>query len=124
MAESKDDSARVVEGEVLPHLPTGALTREHLRRADVVSAFHIAFQMVGGIPRLALWADANPGEFYKLYARMLPSASSDEMNAVGAMRIIHALPPPAYDPMEPNPGVGEGSPENALLEALPNNGPR
>ena len=102
-SQEVNDNARVVEGEVLPHLPTGALRTEHLRRADVISAFHMAFQMIGGIPRLALWADGNPGEFYKLYARMLPSSASDEMNSIGAIRIMHALPPPNYNPLEPAP---------------------
>jgi hypothetical protein len=97
MGEQKT-AIEVIEGEVLPHLPTGELTRTALRRADVVSAFSAAFQMIGGIPRLALWADNNPTEFYKLYARMLPSAASDEMNALGEFKVIHSLPPPAYDP--------------------------
>ena len=92
------DNTKVIEGEVLPHLPTGRITTEALRRADVVNAFATAFQMIGGIPRLALWADENPTEFMKLYSRMLPSAASDEMNRVGEIRIIHALAPPGYDP--------------------------
>jgi hypothetical protein len=92
------DNKDVIEGEVIPHLPTGAVTRSFLRRADVVSAFNTAFQMIGGIPRLALWADENPSEFYKLYARLLPSAASDELNLVKEIRIVHSLAPPAYDP--------------------------
>lgn len=105
-----DENTRVVEGEVLPHMPTGSLKQDHLRRADVIGAFHMAFQMIGGVPRLALWADQQPGEFYKLYARLLPSSSSDEMNSVGAMRIIHALPPPGYDPRNPaEPDTSDGN---------------
>ena len=94
-----DDNDKVMEGEVLPYLPSGRLSQSSLRRAQVVEAFHTAFQMIGGVPRLALWADSNPGEFFKLYARMLPSAASDEMNLASAMRIEHALPPPNYSPL-------------------------
>lgn len=85
---------QVLPPEVIEAFPQGRLTRDSLRRSDVVSAFHLAFQMIGGVPRLALWADANPTEFYKLYGRLLPSAASDEMSAVGKLTIIHALPPP------------------------------
>jgi len=91
-------ASEVIEGEVLPHLPSGTLTRTSLRRADVVSAFNTAFQMIGGIPRLAIWADENPTEFYKLYSRLLPSAASDELNLVREIRIVHSLAPPNYDP--------------------------
>jgi hypothetical protein len=56
--------------------------------------------MIGGIPRLALWADHNPGDFYKLYSRLLPSAASDELNGVTQLEIVHALPPPKYNPAE------------------------
>ena len=95
------DNSKVIEGEVLPHLPSGTLTRTSLRRADVVSAFNTAFQMIGGIPRLAIWADENPTEFYKLYSRLLPSAASDELNLVREIRIVHSLAPPNYDPHRP-----------------------
>lgn len=92
------DQDKVIEGEVLPHLPQGKLSKHHLRRADVVNAFHTAFQMIGGIPRLALWADANPGEFYKIYGRLLPSQASAELGEDTEITIQHALPPPEYNP--------------------------
>lgn len=46
-------------------------------RKNVERAFHTAFELIGGVPRFALWADQNSTEFYKLYSRMLPQ----EMNA-------------------------------------------
>lgn len=90
----EEDLVEVMEVEVLPHLPSGRLTNRSLRRADVVTAFSAAFQMIGGVPRMALWADQNPGEFYKLYARLLPSQASDDLDSADGLRIIHALPPP------------------------------
>jgi len=48
-------------------------------RSEVVNSFHTAFEMIGGIPRLALWANENPGEFYKLFGKLLPSASIAEI---------------------------------------------
>jgi hypothetical protein len=34
-------------------------------------AFQLAFEAIGGMPRLALWADKNPSKFFNLYARMI-----------------------------------------------------
>ena len=48
-------------------------------RGDVVNAFASAFELIGGVPRLALWANNNPTEFYKLFGKMLPSATQVEL---------------------------------------------
>ena len=48
-------------------------------RADVVSAFQSAFELIGGTPRLALWANENPTEFYKLFGKLLPSATQVQL---------------------------------------------
>jgi hypothetical protein len=95
-----DDPVEVIEGEVLPYLPQGALRNSALRRSEVVTAFNLAFQMIGGVPRMALWADQNPGEFYKLYSRLLPSQASQELDSISALRVVHALPPPPSPPSE------------------------
>lgn len=50
-------------------------------RRNVVAAFASAFEMIGGIPRLALWAHDNPSEFYKLYGKLLPSATTVDILA-------------------------------------------
>lgn len=92
------DNTKIMEGEVLPHLPTGRVSMTALRRADVVTAFSTAFQMIGGVSRLALWGDENPSEFYKLYARLLPSSASDELDRAEKVIVIHALAEPGYDP--------------------------
>jgi hypothetical protein len=48
-------------------------------RSDVVNSFASAFTMIGGTPRLALWANENPGEFYKLFGKLLPSTTMSEI---------------------------------------------
>ena len=48
-------------------------------RADVVSAFQSAFELIGGTTRLALWANENPTEFYKLFGKLLPSATQVQL---------------------------------------------
>ena len=65
-----------------------------LNRQQVVSAFHDAFQLVGGIPRLVRWADDNYDDFIKLYGKLLPSTSAVLMDAEVRHVIAHKLPPP------------------------------
>jgi hypothetical protein len=40
--------------------------------ASVRAAFTAAFEELGGVPALVEWARAEPKEFYKLYARLIP----------------------------------------------------
>jgi len=40
--------------------------------ASVKAALEAAFEEMGGIEKLTEWAAENPGEFYKLYAKLLP----------------------------------------------------
>jgi hypothetical protein len=56
----------------VPRLPTWARSR------NVREQFQYAFELIGGIPRLAHWAHANPTDFFKLYARMIPTQVSGE----------------------------------------------
>lgn len=39
---------------------------------DAKQAFQYAFDKIGGADQLAAWAKDNTGEFYKLFARMIP----------------------------------------------------
>lgn len=48
-------------------------------RHTVVSSFASAFEMIGGTMRLALWANENPTEFYRLFGKLLPSATQAEV---------------------------------------------
>ncbi len=65
-------------------------------RQDVVSAFQRAFEMIGGVNRLTLWANQNETEFYRLYARLLPSATVN-IGIQAAPQIVHVLKPTALD---------------------------
>jgi hypothetical protein len=66
-------------------------------RADVVESFTNAFQMIGGVDRLALWADQNPGDFYKLFGKLMPPAASDLLDGQREFVVRHILPPPEMD---------------------------
>jgi len=73
-------------------LPRGLRRKEDgFNRQQVVNAFQQAFERIGGITRLTLWASANPNLFYPLYAKLLPSTSvtiGDNANVI----IQHVIP--------------------------------
>lgn len=68
-----------------------------LSRTAVVEAFHDAFQQIGGVSRLSLWADSHPEEFFKLYARLLPPSSHPDLDGSREFIVRHILPPTALD---------------------------
>ena len=63
-----------------------------IKREQVVNAFLDAFQLIGGTPRLALWADENPTEFFKLWAKLAPRQVEQETKHDGGLKILHVLP--------------------------------
>ena len=71
--------------------------RTKVTRQDVVNAFTNAFYMIGGVDRLALWADQNPGEFFKLYGKLMPPANSDLLDGNREFIVRHALPAPVME---------------------------
>jgi len=90
----KDKCFEVIENA--GYIPRAKKARDGFSRGDVVNAFQDAFDIVGGTTRLALWANENPGEFYKLYARLLPSQAQIIGSPVRP-QIIHAIPPSVLD---------------------------
>ena len=50
-----------------PNLPA------YTRSKNVREQFLYAFELIGGIPRLAHWAHANPDKFFSLYSKLIPS---------------------------------------------------
>ncbi len=64
----------------------------HFTRKDVVNAFQQSFELMGGIPRLALWGHENPDKFYPLYARLLPSQASSALGESNKMVIEMKVP--------------------------------
>lgn len=77
-------------------MPRLSPKKDGFSRQDVVDAFQNAFTMIGGVQRLALWANANPDKFYPLYARMMPSTSIQFGDSTN-VQIIHALAPTELD---------------------------
>ena len=75
--EDSTRSVEVVDWEKTMSILAGPTTtlripqNKEFSRKDVVGAFVNAFELIGGTPRLALWAHNNEGDFYKLYSRLL-----------------------------------------------------
>ena len=59
----------------------GARTPRELKGKKAADAFQQAFDMIGGVPRLALWADKNPTAFFALYSKLIPSSVKAEVKA-------------------------------------------
>lgn len=60
-------------------LASGGKVRK-VQRREVEEAFLEAFELVGGISRLAMWANnpANYGDFLKLYSKMIPKEMAED----------------------------------------------
>lgn len=59
--------------EVLANLAVAPQLPSFLRTRNVREQFLHAFELIGGIPRLAHWAHTNPDKFYSLYSKLIPA---------------------------------------------------
>ena len=67
------------------------------RKSQVVDGLNDAFDLIGGAARLAMWADTNPTEFYRLWSKMCPKDISTTVESSGELRVLHVLPPGPLD---------------------------
>lgn len=65
------------------------------RRQRGLSALHDSFELIGGVPRLAIYADENPHEFYQLYFKYTQSTTKNVNTTVRV--IAPSIPPTALD---------------------------
>lgn len=105
MSQNDDQTFEIIESrtQYRDPLPSGLTKkRDGFSRQEVVSAFARAFEMIGGVQRMALWANANPDKFYPLYSKLLPSTAI-QIGDASAVKILHVLPPTDLDV---HPGAG------------------
>ena len=79
----------------LPAIPKDYIFK-HRDRQFVADSLNVAFDLIGGIPRLAKYGHENPGEFFKLFARLLPEAEKKE-SGPAVVQVFHNVPPSALD---------------------------
>lgn len=107
-------ASRVDLNDPIPRL---SIKKDGFNRQMVVDAFARAFEMIGGVQRMALWANAHPDKFYPLYSKLLPSTAI-QIGDNSSVTIIHAIP---QSPLDEHPGEGphegqsvdDGQPEMA-----------
>lgn len=58
----------------------GSRLPKALKGQKAADAFQAAFDLIGGVPRLALWADKNPTAFFSLYSKLIPSTVQAQVN--------------------------------------------
>jgi hypothetical protein len=71
--------------------------RRPFDRKRFLDAMAEAFEVIGGVPRLAIWADSNPTEFYKLMGKTIPQANLLDIQGKMQMQILPAMPPSPLD---------------------------
>ena len=72
-----------------------ALAGRRVDRQEVANAFLTSFELVGGVPRLALYADSHYDEFIKIFGRLMPKETLTVHD--GEIVIKHAIAPSALD---------------------------
>ena len=67
-------------------------------RLGLASDINNVFQMIGGVPRMALWANKNPDKFFtQVLPKLLPSTSLNITGDNTKVEIVHALPATPLD---------------------------
>lgn len=84
-------------------------------REKILLAFEEAFELIGGVPRLAVWANENPGKFYALYARN----AAKEQKTTHTGRISFIRPAIAPSPLDQDFTDAEFSDSDAALSPPP-----
>lgn len=95
---TEDRAFEIIESRADAKNPVPPVSRKKdgFSRQDVVNAFANAFTMIGGVQRLALWANQNPDKFFPLYAKLMPSTSIN-IGDNASVQIVHAIAPTALD---------------------------
>jgi hypothetical protein len=83
--EGEAESFRILDGldlQMSPELTRllergligpGSPVQSHSKKA--ARAFQKTFEEIGGVERLSLWADKNPGRFYGMYSKLVPTTA-------------------------------------------------
>lgn len=91
MAEFLSDAAKGTQK--INRVPRAGYKKERF-----LSAMQEAFEIIGGVPRLALWADKNQDEFYKLCGKTIPGLLQQHNISVNVpVKIVSAIAPSALD---------------------------
>lgn len=90
MHEALSDDAKLARSMQNP-------PRRRFDRSKFLDAMDEAYEQVGGVRRLTLWADKNYTEFVRLMRATIPQAQLLELTGKMQMQILPALPPSPLD---------------------------
>jgi hypothetical protein len=83
-------------------------------RQRFLNAVGEAFELVGGVPRLAIWADQNYGDFLKIVGKTLPSTLQNiAVHGDGPVQIICPIQRSPLDDAE------DLSPDGKMINVTP-----
>lgn len=86
MAEFLSDTAKGLQ-------KINRVPRKGYKKERFLQAMQEAFEIIGGVPRLAVWADKNQDEFYKLCGKTVPALVQQINNNVNVpIQIVSAIP--------------------------------
>jgi hypothetical protein len=102
IAEVEDNLANLASAATLP---------SYTKTKNVRLQFQHAFELIGGIPRLAHWAHTHPTQFFQLYSKLIPAqvtgadggALKIELSWLNARDTSGRSPPQVID-VEPSKG--------------------
>lgn len=84
--------ASKIQGDTAPKPPNAGKGRpkgaKNKSTKAVKEALSLAFHGIGGVPALKKWAKDNQGEFYKLWAKMLPQEVTGEGGGALTVRVL------------------------------------
>ena len=78
------------------------IPKKQAQKQRIIQALAETFEIIGGVPRLALWADKNYGEFMKIVGKQIPVLvqNSIGIQANGPVTIVSAIPASVLDEEE------------------------
>lgn len=68
--------------------------RKNKMTMTIKQAFEEAFRAIGAENGLTKWAEKNPTEFYRLFAKMLPTAAAIDVNQPSKIEIVNYVKQP------------------------------
>lgn len=76
-------------GRQIPGIPTGRQPSTVTRTAR--ANLYAAFEDMGGVAQLVTWGRANPTEFYRIWARLIPVETDDETKTLPLEVLLEKL---------------------------------
>lgn len=110
--EYSDQLSEFMSDQALVATKINRVPRRGSQRERFLTAMAEAFEIVGGVPRLALWADKNYTEFAKILGKQIPGLVQNAISVKtnGPVTIVSAIPPSFLD------GESVDSPEKVVDE--------